>query len=123
MDALAILAILILAGAIIVLLHYYLQHNADLMNKVRNYVPYSVQNRDEEEKVPSGKFMGELYAIYSHIGRFCWSNAYLDAMGYISASMYATCVNAEYGGTVQHYLGIDNVRLFCSDVSATASSW
>ena len=52
MDALEVLAILILAGAIIVLLYYYVQNNAGVMNKVMDYVPSSVHNRDEEEKVP-----------------------------------------------------------------------
>jgi len=52
MDVLEVLAILILAGAIIVLLYYYLQNNAELMNKVRTYVPSSIQTNDEEEKVP-----------------------------------------------------------------------
>lgn len=59
MDALEVLAILILAGAIIVLLYYYLQNNADIMNKVRTYVPSSVQSNIEEEKVPGGLNMAE----------------------------------------------------------------
>lgn len=59
MDALEVLAVLILAGAIIVLLYYYLQNNADLMNKVRDYVPSSVQSNVEEEKVPGGLNMAE----------------------------------------------------------------
>jgi len=52
MDALEALAIFILAGAIIVLLYYYLQNNPDLMDKVKTHVPSSIQNHGEEEKVP-----------------------------------------------------------------------
>jgi len=59
MDALEVLAILILVGAIIVLLYYYLQNNADLMNKVRTHVPSSAQGNFEEEKVPGGLNMAE----------------------------------------------------------------
>ena len=52
MDALEVLAILILAGAILILLYYYVQNNANIMNKVRDYVPSSVSSRGEEEKIP-----------------------------------------------------------------------
>ncbi|MBZ9570922.1 hypothetical protein KQY27_05115 [Methanobrevibacter sp. TMH8] len=59
MDALEALAILILAGAIIVLLYYYMQNNADFMNKmnrVKDYVPSSVQTKTEEEQIPTGGY-------------------------------------------------------------------
>lgn len=59
MDALEALAILILAGAIIVLLYYYMQNNADFMNKmnrVKEYVPSSVQTKTEEEQIPTGGY-------------------------------------------------------------------
>lgn len=59
MDALEALAILILAGAIIVLLYYYMQNNANFMNKmnkVKDYIPSSVQTNTEEEKIPTGGY-------------------------------------------------------------------
>lgn len=56
MDALEALAILILAGAIIVLLYYYLQNNTEAMNKVKSYVPSSIQTSREEEQVPTGGY-------------------------------------------------------------------
>ena len=56
MDALEFLAIFILAGAIVVLLYYYLKNNADISNKIRDYIPSAVQNQGEEEKVPNGVF-------------------------------------------------------------------
>jgi len=52
MDFLEILAILILAGAVIVLLYYYLQNNTDFMNKFGDYIPSSIQNTGEKEKFP-----------------------------------------------------------------------
>jgi len=55
-DALEFLAIFILAGAIVVLLYYYLKNNADISNKIRDYIPSAVQNQGEEEKVPNGVF-------------------------------------------------------------------
>ncbi|MEA4956516.1 hypothetical protein SDC9_07649 [bioreactor metagenome] len=54
MDALEALAILILAGAIIVLLYYYLQNNAEAMGKVKEYIPSNIQNKNEGEQVPTG---------------------------------------------------------------------
>lgn len=60
MDALEVLAILILSGALIVLFYYYLQNNTEAMNKVKNYVPSSIQTSGEEEKIPTGGYdMGE----------------------------------------------------------------
>lgn len=60
MDALEALAILILAGAVIVLFYYYLQNNAEAMNKVKGYMPSSIQTNGEEEQVPTGGYkMGE----------------------------------------------------------------
>jgi len=56
MDALEFLAIFILAGAIVVLLYYYLQNNADISNRIRDYIPSPIQNQGEEEKVPDGLF-------------------------------------------------------------------
>jgi len=56
MDALEFLAIFILAGAIVVLLYYYLQNNGDITNKIRDYIPSTIQNQGEEEKVPDGVF-------------------------------------------------------------------
>ena len=56
MDAVELLAIFILAGAVVVLLYYYLQNNADVTHKIRTYMPAGVQNHGEEEKVPDGAF-------------------------------------------------------------------
>jgi len=39
MDALELLAILILAGAIIVLIYYYIQNNSEALTKVKTYIP------------------------------------------------------------------------------------
>lgn len=55
MDALKALAILILAGAILVLLYYYLQNNIETMTKVKEYIPSTVQSNNEEEKIPKGE--------------------------------------------------------------------
>jgi hypothetical protein len=55
-DALEFLAVFILAGAVVVLLYYYLQNNADVSNRIRDYIPSAVQNRSEEEKIPNGAF-------------------------------------------------------------------
>ncbi len=54
MDALEILAILILAGAIIVLIYYYLQNNAEAMGKVKSYMPSPMDANGEAEQMPSG---------------------------------------------------------------------
>jgi len=54
MDALESLAILILAGAIIVLLYFYLQNNTEVISKVKEYIPSNVQNNNEEEQIPTG---------------------------------------------------------------------
>jgi len=59
MDILEVLAIIILAGAILVLLYYYLQNNPDLMDKVRTHVPSSIQSSGEEEKIPGSLNMAE----------------------------------------------------------------
>jgi len=56
MDALEVLAILILTGALLVLVYYYLLNNTDAMNKVKSYIPSNVQSDGEEEQIPIGGF-------------------------------------------------------------------
>jgi len=39
MEAIELLAILILAGAIVVLIYYYIQNNSEALTKVKTYIP------------------------------------------------------------------------------------
>ncbi|KZX15448.1 hypothetical protein MBCUT_15360 [Methanobrevibacter cuticularis] len=54
MDAMELLAILILAGAVIILLYYYIQNNAVAADKIRTYIPSIANNGNESEQMPSG---------------------------------------------------------------------
>ncbi len=118
------------------------EKEADLITETLSILEYSTQYWADEKKThrweifrhdpinPDNKpteggcgtfdeLMGGLYRM----SQWGFSSTLMDAFGLVNAKAYADCINAEYGGTVQHYFGVDNVRLFCTAVSAKASSW
>ncbi|MCL2687604.1 MAG: hypothetical protein FWE58_03630 [Methanobrevibacter sp.] len=49
MDALEILAMLILVAALIILIYYYFQNNANAVDKVKNYMLSPIPNSEKEQ--------------------------------------------------------------------------
>jgi len=55
MDAIELLAILILAGAIVVLIYYYIQNNSDALTKVKTYIPNITPDGNASDDLSPGK--------------------------------------------------------------------
>lgn len=51
MEAIELLAILILAGAILVLIYYYIQNNSEALTKVKTYIPNITPDGDVSEQL------------------------------------------------------------------------
>lgn len=59
MDVIELLAFLILAGAIVVLVYYYLQNNSEALTKVKTYIPNITPEGSVSEVSLGGKKMPE----------------------------------------------------------------
>lgn len=55
MDVLELLAFLILLGAILVLIYYYLQNNSEALTKVKTYIPNITPEGNVSEQVSVGE--------------------------------------------------------------------
>jgi polyhydroxyalkanoate synthesis regulator phasin len=55
MEIMELLAILILAGAIVVLIYYYIQNNSEALTKVRTYIPNITPDGNVSEQASIGE--------------------------------------------------------------------
>ena len=72
-----------------------------------------------------GNLIGSLYGMYSmdFLSGGLRSSLF-DVIAYGAAAMYVICINSEYAGTDNlGSLAINKPKLFCSYISASASSW
>jgi flagellar motility protein MotE (MotC chaperone) len=55
MEAIELLAILILAGAVVVLIYYYVQNNSETLTKVKTYIPNITPEGNVSERASIGE--------------------------------------------------------------------